>query len=243
MNDDFLHAFRKEPRPSFAQALYRRISGPMASQPRNRAWGFAAATVALVAFLAAALLFSPSALAFAEGIIRQVGGYAFVLGGQPVDLRGSSGPIRIVKTLGLVSIETTGYVPSANDLSGASRLAGFPVLAPAYLPTGYTAMSGWFVTSDSGGNVASNGYRDATGSHFLVINQWQVGGDARREFARDQIVDVTVRGHPGLWLPGTTSGDDEKEALVWDEGGITYSIITNFVPLHEMLKVADSLSR
>jgi hypothetical protein len=242
MNDDFLNAQRKEPRPQFAAALYRRISSPMKSQLPHNSLRFAATTGALLAVLAAALLFSPSARAFAEGIIRQVGGFAFVLDGQPVNLRGSPGPIRIVKTLGAVSIETIGEVPSANDLAGASRLAGFPVLAPAYLPAGYTAMSGWYITSDSGGNVATNGYRDATDHHFLVLNQWQVGGGARREFARPQIVDVTVRGHPGLWLPDTINGPAGKNALVWDEGGITYSIITDAVPLDEMLKVADSLA-
>ena len=62
---------------------------------------------------------------------------------------------------------------------------------------------------------------------------------ATREFARDQIVDVTVRGDPGLRLPAP--GPDTKKAIVWDEGGITYSLITNSLPLDERLKVADSL--
>ena len=239
MNDEFLNALRKEPRPHFVEALYRRISNPMTSQLQHNSWRFAASTGSLIAVFAAALLFSPSARAFAEGIIRQVGGYAFVLGGQPVNPRGAPDPIQIDKTLGSVSIETIGRVPSANDQYAASLLAGFPILAPGYLPAGYSPMSPWFVTSDSGGMAVTNGYRDA--GNFLVLNQWQVGGGARREFARDQIVDVTVRGHPGLWLPA--SGPDQKKALVWDEGGITYSLIANSLPLDELLKVADSLAR
>ena len=57
------------------------------------------------------------------------------------------------------------------------------------------------------------------------------------------IVDVTVRSQTGVWLPDTTSGPAQKNALVWQENGITYSLITDSLPLDEMLKVAESLSQ
>lgn len=110
MNDDFLERFRKEPRPKFASALYQRISTPVQIQSRFPL-RLITVTISLVAIPAAAMLLSPSAFAFAEGLIRQIGGYVFVQGGQSISLRGSSGPIRVVKTLGSVSIETIGKVP------------------------------------------------------------------------------------------------------------------------------------
>lgn len=88
--------------------------------------------------------------------------------------------------------------------------------------------------------VVTNGYRDTT-NHFFVLNQWNVNGGATRKYARDQIVDVTVRGQVGVWLPDTINGPAGKNALVWQEGAITYSIITDAVPLDEVLKVAESL--
>lgn len=239
MNDDLLNSLRKEPRPEFAAALRERIRIPMQTQLRRTSLRFMAATLGVFALLAVTILLLPSAGAFAQGILKQVGGYAFALAGQPVNAGGGGGPIRIVKTLGSVSIETIGNVPTADNPVEASRMAGFAVLTPSYLPAGYSAMSGWYITSEDGGKVASNGYRDATGGDFLVINQWQVGNGAVREFNRPAIVDVTVRGHAGLWLPD--SAPESKKALVWDENGITYSIITNAVPEEEVLKVAESL--
>lgn len=241
MNNDFLNALRKEPRPPFAEALYRRISSATSSQLHHNAWRFSATIGALVAVLAGVLLLSPSARAFAEGIVRRVGGYAFALGSQSVNLRGGDSPIQIDKTLGVVSIQTIGKVPSVNDPEEASRMTGFTVLAPSYLPAGFSAMSDWYISSEDGGMVATKGYRDATKQHFLAVNQWAAPDGARREYARDVIVEVNVRGQAGVWLPaGIPAG---KSALVWTENGITYWMITDWLPLDEMLRVADSLAR
>jgi Domain of unknown function (DUF4367) len=240
MNDDFLNQFRKEPRPEFGAALYQRISKPMQKLSKLPALRFAALTPTLFVVLTLTILVSPSARAFAEGFFRQVGGYIFVLGGQPIDPGRGPGPISIVKTLGSVSIQTLGPVPSAKDPTEAGKLAGFPVLVPAYLPTGYSSMSDWFVTSQDGSMVVTNGYRDST-NHFFILNQWNANGGGTRKYARDQIVDVTVRGQAGVWLPDMTNGPAQKNALVWEQGGITYSLITDSLPLDEMLKVAESL--
>ncbi len=242
MNDDFLTKFRKEPQPEFAAALYQRINNPMPTKSKHTALRFAALTLSLLAVLTAAILLWPSALAFAQGVVRQVGGYIFVQGGQPIDLKGSSGPIRVVKTLGSVSIQTIGNVPSAPNPSEAGKLAGFAVLSPSYLPAGYTAMSGWMVTSEDNSNVVTNGYKDTT-NHFLIINQWKNSQGAMQTFAKGQIVNVTVRGQTGVWLPDTASGPAQKNALVWEQNGITYSLITDSLQLDELLKVADSLSQ
>jgi hypothetical protein len=76
----------------------------------------------------------------------------------------------------------------------------------------------------------------------LFINQWKVGAGDLKTYTREQIVGVTVRGRSGVWLPDTPSPDDAN-ALVWEENGITYSLISDSLPLDEMLKVAESLGQ
>lgn len=100
-------------------------------------------------------------------------------------------------------------------------------------------MSGWLVDSNGYGTVVTNGYH--SGPNFFAINQLKYrAGAPEQTYHRDQIVDVTVRGQSGVWLPAPADG---KKALVWEENGITYSIISNSLPLDEMLKVAESLGQ
>jgi hypothetical protein len=80
MNDDFLYKLRKEPRPEFAAALNQRINKPMQIQSKYPARRFTALALSLVAVFTALVLFSPSARAFAEGVIRQIDGYMFTSG-------------------------------------------------------------------------------------------------------------------------------------------------------------------
>jgi hypothetical protein len=174
--------------------------------------------------------------------LERVGGYAFTIGVPHPDPNRVPDPISIVRASdNSVSIHVTGSVPSAKDPAGAGKLAGFTVLSPSYLPFGYTAMSDWYVTPQGTGTDVTNGYRD-TGNYFLILNQWKLGGGDLKTYAREQIVDVTVRGQPGVWLPDP-SVPEGKEALVWEENGITYSLLSNSLPLDEVLKVAESLGQ
>ncbi len=241
MNDDFLNKFRKEPRPEFASALYQRINKPMQTQSKQRALRLAALTLSILAVLTVTILISPSARAFAQGLLERVGGYAFTLGVPQRDASRVPDPISIVRTSDSVAIHITGNVLSANDPTEAGKLAGFAVLAPSYLPSAYTAMSDWFVTTEGNGTVVTNGYRDTT-NNFLIVNQWKVGDGDLKTYAREQIVDVAVRGRSGVWFPDP-SAPNGKEALVWEENGITYSLLSNSLSLDEMLKVAESLSQ
>jgi hypothetical protein len=52
----------------------------------------------------------------------------------------------------------------------------------------------------------------------------------------------TGRGRSGVWLPLTASSEG-NEALVWEENGITYSLISDALSLDEMLKAAESLGQ
>ena len=141
-----------------------------------------------------------------------------------------------------VNMQVNGQVPSAVDTAGASTLAGFAVLAPSYLPSGYSAMSDWLVSPQGSGLIATKGYRDAAGD-FFIINEWRAGDSQTQEYARDTIVDVTVHGQPGVWLPDNGSGPGHKHALVWAENGITYSLVTDSAPLDEMMKTAEGLGK
>ena len=191
-----------------------------------------------LAVLTATLLLSPSARAFAQDIVHQVGGYIFTSGSIDENTK-TPKDISIEMTQDSVSIHASKNIPSATDPAEASQLAGFTVLAPTYLPEGYTSMSGWFVISKGNGKEVTNGYN--SGNNFFAINQLKYRAGAQKEtFHRDQIVDVTVRGQSGVWLPAPADG---KKALVWEEDGITYSIISNSLELDEMLKVAESLGQ
>ena len=239
MNDDFLTKFRKAPRPEFVASLYQRISKPMNTQTKPQPLRFGALTLSLLAVLAATLLLSPSVRAFAQGFIRQVGGYVFTEEGSIDQNTKTPKDIQIDQTQDSVSIRASKNIPSATDPAEASQLAGFTVLAPTYLPDGYTTMSGWLIDSNGYGIVVTNGYN--RGNNFFAINQLKYrAGAPEQTYHRDQIVDVTVRGQSGVWLPAPADG---KKALVWEENGISYSIISNSLSLDEMLKIAASLSQ
>lgn len=243
MNDDFLTRYHKAPPPEFAASLHQRIFKDMQTPSKAPFLRYTAFGFSVLAVLAFATFFFPSARAFAQGLLDQIGGYVFTQGPLPApDPNRLPGPLSVVRVHGgSVSIQTLGDVPTAKDAAAATILAGFDVLAPSYVPAGYTAMGGWYVTSDSG-TVVTNGYHDAT-NHFFLINQWKVDNGAVRRYAKDQLVNVTVRGQPGLWLPDGSGGEGQKNALVWAENGITYSLITDAVPLDDLLKVAQSLGK
>lgn len=240
MNDDFLTRFRKEPRPEFAASLYERINTPMQTRATPRIMHFAA----LIVILMIALLLMPSVRAYAESLLRQIGGYTFTQGvPQPIDASKLPASFNIVDTSTSTSIELTSDSVVADDLVSADNLAGFTVLTPSYLPFGYIPMDdGWRITAENNSTAVTSGYYDATKNYFL-INQWKIGdGDTTKAFTREEIIDVTVRGQSGIWLPNAST-NSTSVALVWAENGITYSIISNTLSLDEMLKVAESLGR
>jgi hypothetical protein len=244
MNDDFLIKIRKTPRPEFVASLYQRINIPMQTKTSPQVMRFAALTLSLFLVFMMTLLLSPSARAFAQSLFRQIGGYTFTQGvPQAIDASKLPASINIVDTSTSTSIELTSDSLVANDLVSAGNLAGFTVLTPSYLPSGYIPMDdGWRITSESNSTAVTNGYFDTTKNYFF-ITQWKVGeGDAAKTFTREEIVDVNVRGQNGVWLPNAST-NSTSVALVWAENGITYSIISNALSLDEILKVAESLGR
>ncbi len=240
MNDDFIHQFDppRPPRPEFTAALYQRISQPVNTSTSSRVLRSAALSFALVAMIATVLVFSPSARAFADAIIRQfgVGGTIFVQ---------STSPQPTVSPEQQATLQAIGKprLQPANDAAAASQLAGFTVLAPSYLPDGYTASNQpgeWTVSHEVDRVMASITYGNQTPhGNLIIIEQMYQHGEPNTVINRPEIQDVTVRGQPGAWMPA----DGGKNVLAWDENGITYMIISNTLPEDEVLKVAESLGK
>ncbi len=156
----------------------------------------------------------------------------------------------------------TATIQTANDAAAASQLAGFTVLAPSYLPDGYTVNTQpgpWTVVDDAKASIsmASISYdNQAADGHFSITEQKYQQGVHNKVMDSPEKQDVTVRGQPGAWLsfgdntpavtrtslPGTSTGGN-KSILAWDENGITYMIDTNTLSKDEVLKVAESLGK
>jgi hypothetical protein len=246
MNDDFIHQFDppEPPRPEFTAALYQRLTQPMKTTTRTRVLRAVALSFAMVAVIATVLFFSRSARAFADTIIQKfgVGGYTFVQGTpQP---EGNSQPTVSPEQQATMQAYKLQIQPKpANDAAAASQLAGFTVLAPSYLPAGYTpdSQSGeWIVRHLDNGVAASITYHNqANDDHLMINEQMYRPGEPNTVLTRPDIQGVSVRGQPGAWMP--TGGG--KNMLAWEENGITVMIVSNKLSKDEVLKVAGSLGR
>ena len=239
MNDDFIRQFDppKPPRPEFTAALYQRITQPTKTTTRTRVLRLVALSFAVVAVIATVLFFSPSARAFADSILQQfgVGGYIFV--------QGTSEPTVSPEEQATARAFGKPMLQPANDAAAASQLAGFTVLAPAYLPDGYVAddqPGEWTVSNEINGMTASIAYHNQANDDHLMIQEHMVRpGEPNTVLNRPEIQQVTVRGQPGAWMP--TGGG--KNLLAWEENGITYMINSNMLPKDEVLKIAESLGK
>ena len=243
MNDDFLYKFHNTPRREFAASLYERISKPMKTKSKSTALRFATLSLSLLAILTATLLFSPSVRALADTLIGQFGAYIFVQG-TPVPIQQDVADKKNVEVQSEPNNDDA--YSFAPDAAAAGQLAGFTVLAPAYVPEGFTpsgtdnVTSGWRVTSKWGGEAALISYDNLADDSYFTIEEFQIGQDSPMTIERPEIVAVTVRGLPGVW---TLDPDGQKNGLVWDENGITYSVWSNKLSLEELQKVAESLGK
>jgi Domain of unknown function (DUF4367) len=243
MNDDFLKELHEEPRPAFATALYQRINKPMQAKSKPMTLRFTTLTLSLLAVLAVTLFFSPTLRAQADTILGQFSAYIFVQA-TPAAVPPKAADAKKLEVQSAPSRE--GAYQFAPDAAGASQLAGFTVITPAYIPEGLTPSTiddvtgGWRITSKWGGEAALVNFDNGAENTFLVIEELKIGQDQPMTVERPEIVAVTVRGLPGAWVP---DGTDGKSALVWDENGVTYSVISNKLPLEELQKVAESLGQ
>jgi hypothetical protein len=256
MNDDFLYKYQKAPRREFAAGLYKRISKPMKTTTRTQSLRSFALALSLVMLIGAGFLFSPSTGALADSLVRRFGVFTFVqappepkaisnetYGPQVAGSQQKNDAIQdqrdpLKKQPGTGENATATY---AQDAAAASQLAGFAVLAPIYIPDGYTlenASGEWAVLHENDEVRTSITYAGPDESSFLTIEQLQHQPGQSKQVESQQIVDVTVRGQPGAWLP-----EHQKNLLVWEEDGVTYLVVSHGLPLEEVVKVAESLER
>ncbi len=218
-----------------------------------------ALAAAVLVMLTIATLTIPPLRAFAQEVLRQIGGIIFtndetiaqqVLQGIPAPNEGNIPPE-----------QETPYKPEI----------GIPPYLPVYIPDGYALNT--YDTTDSSASYSKNEigtdeYQNAV-NYILEIQQSSslvsstsdlpvpyAVGDA-------QAVDVTVRGQRGIWIEQAPIGVQTNSKggmkplnvnmLIWEEGEIVFKI-TNMVvapdaddhpllTLDEMLRVAESLQK
>jgi hypothetical protein len=251
---------REEPHITKGSKLMKTFS----PRPRYQALSV---SLALIAILVLITLTVPPVRAFAQEIIRQIGNFA--ISSAPTDAE------QYVTTLEsgtpTSTLDPQRVIPDeqiADRLTSAQagKKAGFLVYEAAYIPAGYQLASRDVLTSTQSTTIDAsyrmeldpplhNGQQMAgiiAIEQILVYNgspAWDKGvGDI-------PLIDVTVRGQPGVWLeqvPVIPFQDDQGEwdyarwnQLIWAEAGYTFMIQTNMpsdlLPLEELLKIAGSL--
>lgn len=233
-------------------------------RPRYRALSV---SLALIAILVLVTLTVKPVRALAQEIIRQIGNFA--LSNAPTDAEQyvatfeSGAPTPTIDLQRVISEE---QIAGRLTVAQASAKAGFPVYDAGYVPVGYQLASRDVLTSTQSTNIdvsyrmeldppLHNGQQMAgiiAVEQILVYNGTQAWDKAVGD---TPLIDVTVRGQPGVWLeqvPVIPFQNEQGEwdyarwnQLIWVEAGYTFTIQTNMpsdlLPLDELLKIAESL--
>jgi len=244
--DDFLTQFREDPRPEFAEQLYRRIDKPMTTTNlnlpfvRRLALAGGLSTLLLLALLA----LSPAARAFAGDLVRQIGAFT----------------VAPFEAMPAATVAPTAEPPAASDAASAatgaeaSALAGFAVRQPSWLPDGYQPDGDWAIVPQGQGVNAVRQYLAGQGEHFLILNQYRYGsGDSYEQTYGDNesVSDVQVRGQQALAISGRLmdhphdgeTGLVPTNWLMWEEGGINYTLFADDLTIDDLLRIAETLSQ
>jgi len=257
--------------PTSSKRLGRRLSNaPWTQRAVNlRRFGITAFLVVLVTISVIAV--TPQGRAWARGIIHQIGNFvitdkpsyaeeyvATLQSGTPTptidpDWKCTDCPEPVV--LGLLTV------------AQASAKAGFPVYGPEYVPAGYQLSSRDVLFTDSS-TTADTSFRIELDpplhdglqmAGIIAITQSHVSENAQpweMGVGNLPIVEVNVRGQPGVWLeqipiipfqnPDGQWDYERWNQLIWAEAGYTFMIQTNMpsdmLPLVELLKMAESLT-
>ncbi len=228
MNDDFLTRFRRPPPHEFCETLYERITTEMNTQKKSVFPRIMFATALGLALLAA-LVFSPSAQAALNRVVRQIGGVTF-LGpdeGTPVP----ESQITIVPDEVLSLSEAQAKLPYAISL-------------PTWVPEGFklsnTVRITYFGTKYTPVDITWSGTDPMLGGILLTVGQpvnWVVDTDHLREVkVNGQAAGLTG----GNWDAdsGQWSGDDQT--LTWMKGDMMYRL-SGRLPVEVLVKVAESI--
>lgn len=231
-------------------------------------WGLSAIMLLMVLFLLMTTV--PEVKAFANGFITRIGNLIFKEG--PTDAQvyvatmQSGTPTATFDPNKKCTDCPTPQVVGLLSIAEVSEQAGYPVLEAQYIPQGYhisgrdVLFTGKTITVDTSYDMELNpplhdgeqmsAIISITQTRFLDENEpWQKNvGDV-------PVVDVTVRGNPGVWLeqipiyPFQNESGDWQYAywnqLIWSENGFNFVLQTNLpssmLSLNELQKIADSM--
>jgi hypothetical protein len=247
-NEDemFFEQFHEAPPADVVAGVYKRIDQPMNAQGNLRSVRkiVLTSTIALLLMIASLLTYQPIQ-AQALNFLRQIGVFTVTTENE------SDTPLPTA----LPPDPDQKPITSASAVE-ASKLAGFQVFAPAWLPDGYLAEGGISILPNGNGKVVVTGFADSETGSFILINQYRAGlGDSFTNYVsgNETVQDIQLRGHDGVWITGRLmtnpmiAEQQDKEALresswlIWEEKGIAYTIISNRLSQEEMLKVAESM--
>lgn len=249
------------PDPVFADQLETRLRALHAAQaaphsaPRrsSRHLTTLAASLALIAALFLAL---PPLRSFAQEIIRKIGTITITNEPNPAETRLNELLSGTPTPTPDFNQETWSYVLQEKTGAELAAAAGYPVYLPDYIPEGYEVIARQAIGSADAATSAFTLYRRVETSDFLQVRQTPSTGNSIDEWTLQAgttpVVDVTVRGLPGVWLedyPITVTKDVQEgwtllgqNLLLWEEAGFTFVIASQKLPLDDLLHVAESLT-
>lgn len=232
---------QQRPRP-WSQVVQQR---QQARLRRRLSYGMAAAIFVAGFFL---LLTTTPLQAWAQAVLARFGGFTI-----------SSDPEWTAEQLEALKTDTAtpeAPIPPSLSQQEASRIAGFPVLLPTYIPSDLTLVA-TNVFTEANGAYVSTAY---VGRGVLSIMQWKLPPEGKHNMRIGDAAmkPVMVRGYQGYGIEdaglGAVSDDitirpSNDNLLVWEENGIVFQIVSGggntsdfqALPIAELLKIAESL--
>jgi hypothetical protein len=254
MNDDFLTRFQKSPRPEFAAELYERINQPMKNDI-NAYRRFRTAFVVAAILLASLFIFSPTARAFAQRGIIQLG--RLLISHDPTYAEQFETQINSgtpTATPNPAPIEW--QAPSILTADEASTQAGFPARQIGNPPDNMNIVARFVTTPDP-----NNPFTQVTttyqsdGLTLVFAQALYQSSDVQMDLPVGDatVTEVTVQGVKGTWIENlrlSTYVDDQNavapqyaNVLIWEKDGFEFRLqSTPGLSLEDMLKIAESIS-
>jgi uncharacterized protein DUF4367 len=232
MNDDFLTRFRRHPPPEFCETLYERITTEMNTQKKSvfpRIMFAAALGLALLA----ALVFSPTAQAALDRVVRQIGGVTFF---GPDETEANATPVP--------ESQITIVPDEVLSLAEAQEKLPYAISLPTWVPEGFqmatTVRISYFGAKYTPVDITWSGTDPTIGGILLTVAQpvnWYVDTNHLQEV---QIKGQSAGLTGGNWNAdsGQWSGDDLT--LTWMKGDVMYRL-SGRLRMEDLIKVAESI--
>lgn len=151
--------------------------------------------------------------------------------------------------------------PRILTVEEANQEAGFEVLCPINIPSGYQLIARGVHRSEAGVSASTKyamvgtmydptyGIEEGTPTIRLIQTRYNPDFMAEHPVGDAPTTEVTVREQPGLWVEQAAMGCCDEHGnvllsnlLVWQEGDIFFDLRSDDLPLEEILRIAESLS-